>query len=71
MNAAKEKLLTTRQAGAYLKMSFRTLEGWRLEGRGPEFIRLEKRLVRYELNTLKAYAEASVDNSRRAQSAFR
>jgi predicted DNA-binding transcriptional regulator AlpA len=41
------ELLTTRETAGYLRLAVTTLEHWRLEGRGPKWIRLSKRQVRY------------------------
>lgn len=41
------ELLTTREAAGYLRLAVTTLEHWRLEGRGPDWIRLSSRQIRY------------------------
>ncbi len=42
-----ESLLTPRQAGEYLGLPETTLAQWRSQRRGPPYIKLESRLVRY------------------------
>jgi predicted DNA-binding transcriptional regulator AlpA len=41
------ELLTTRETAELLRLAITTLEHWRLEGRGPHFLRLSSRQVRY------------------------
>lgn len=48
-------LLTQRDTATRLNVSERTLEGWRLRGGGPQFVRLgtgSRRLVRYRSEDL-------------------
>jgi DNA-binding transcriptional MerR regulator len=52
---AREPLLTQRQAAAYLNVSIRTLQRWRLEGIGPPSIRLPNGYLRYRLADLEAW----------------
>lgn len=40
-------LLTPKEAAAFLRVSEKTLEGWRSKGTGPKFRRLGHRTVRY------------------------
>jgi len=47
-----DRLLTTRQAADYLNFDRRTLEGWRLRGGGPRFVRISARSVRYRRSDL-------------------
>jgi hypothetical protein len=54
-------LLTTRQAGLYVHLSPRTLDGYRSKKEGPEgppFIRLG-RTVRYRVEDLDAWIESN------------
>lgn len=47
--------LTPKEAAAYLRMSERTLEGWRRAGRGPQFARPGGKLVRYRFSDLERW----------------
>jgi hypothetical protein len=49
-------LLTTRQAAAWLGLSPSTLQDWRVYGGGPEFLKIGKRRVAYELAELQRFA---------------
>lgn len=49
------KLLTPREVAEYLGIPESTLAQWRSQGRGPQFIKLESRLVRYRRSDLDAY----------------
>ena len=41
------KVLTTKEAAEFLRVSERTLQRWRDEGRGPRFTEPEPRVIRY------------------------
>lgn len=63
----KPQLLTTEQARIYLggedePLKINTMEGWRVQGVGPRFIKLG-RLVRYRVEDLDAYLEAQTRQS--------
>ena len=47
-------LLTENEAAKYLRVSVRTVQGWRCSGGGPPFVRLG-RLVRYRDTALEAW----------------
>ncbi len=49
--------LTTEQAAAIIGANKRTLDNWRSLGRGPAYVKLSKRLVRYLLSDVQAYIE--------------
>ena len=57
-----ETLLTTRQVAELLQLKEATLEQWRWNGRGPEFIKLN-RAVRYRRSAVEAFANARVFTS--------
>jgi Helix-turn-helix domain len=44
--------INTDAAAVYLDVSKRTLEEWRRAGRGPQFIKIGKKIVRYEIAEL-------------------
>jgi hypothetical protein len=49
-------VMTTKEAGRFLGLSHRTLEDWRLNGRGPRF-RVWGRMVRYHIADLLAFVD--------------
>jgi len=49
------KLLNEAQAAEYLAVSPRTLQAWRFYGRGPRWIKLSARCVRYAKDDLDAW----------------
>lgn len=55
---ANPYLLTTEQAGEFLAVSPETLRTWRCRGRGPAFVVISGRSVRYRVEDLKAWADA-------------
>jgi hypothetical protein len=52
-------LMTTEEAARWLRSAPRTLERWRHSGKGPKYIRLTPRCVRYRLADLEAWATAN------------
>ncbi|MAN72937.1 MAG: hypothetical protein CME84_02445 [Henriciella sp.] len=53
-------LMCTKQAARFLGISHRTLENWRQQGIGPDFVRLPPKLVRYRKEDLLAWMNLSV-----------
>ena len=51
------RLLTTEQAAAIIGANRRTLDNWRGLGRGPVYVKLNARNVRYSLADLTAFIE--------------
>ena len=63
-----ESLLTPRQASEFLGIPESTLAQWRSQRRGPPYIKLESRLIRYRRSDLEVYigqhlVEAEVDKT--------
>ena len=56
--SAQKALLTPDRAAEFLSVSPETLAQWRSQQRGPAYIKLEARLVRYRLSDLESYIEA-------------
>lgn len=56
------ELLTPEEAGHILKISPGTLTNWRVQGRGPRFVRTGRR-IRYTRNDLAAYVAARTQQS--------
>ena len=50
--------LTTEQAAGALGLSRRTLEGWRVSGGGPSFVKLTRGVVRYRPEDLQRWLTA-------------
>lgn len=51
----RSKFITTKEAARLLSISHRTLEKWRLEQKGPAFLKLG-RVVRYDREAILALA---------------
>lgn len=49
-----DEVLTPREVAAILKVSVRTLESWRSQGRGPRWVKVEG-LIRYPGRYLQSY----------------
>jgi predicted DNA-binding transcriptional regulator AlpA len=49
--ATREQLLSTKEAADYCKLSPRTMEGYRVKGKGPVYYKLGNR-VRYSVSDL-------------------
>jgi len=59
----QKELVTTDDAAKYLgNLKTNTLEGWRIRGYGPRYIKVG-RLVRYDLADLDAYIQAQTRRS--------
>lgn len=50
-------LITETEAAKFLNFSISTLRNWRSEGKGPEFIKISQRTVRYRRRELNAWSE--------------
>lgn len=55
MAAVNESLLTPKQAAEYLSMPETTLAQWRSQRKGPPYVKLEGRLVRYRRSELEEW----------------
>lgn len=62
------ELFSTKQAAQYLGVSHRTLEGWRLRGGGPRYLRLgARKCVRYRLEDLTQFVGGRLTESTSAE----
>lgn len=57
-----KRLLTTNEAGEYLNIAPGTLQNWRSERRGPPFVTLSARMVRYKLSDLEEWIQKNSTN---------
>lgn len=48
-------LLTETEAAKYLNLTNRALQSWRYQGRGPRFVKISARAIRYRLEDLEAW----------------
>lgn len=60
MTNERRALLTCREAAEFLGVPEGTLAQWRSQRRGPSFVKLEGRLVRYRLADLESYLSGRV-----------
>lgn len=56
--AARQPLMTTPEAAAYLKFSEETLKDWRRDNTGPAYIKIHGAHVRYRVRDLDAWLDA-------------
>ncbi len=56
---AGKKYLRSKEAGKYLGLSHKTLDKWRVSGRGPQFHKIGGK-IRYVLDDLEEFAAKSV-----------
>jgi len=61
-NASKEALLNEAQAANYLNVSVRTLQQWRISGKGPLYTKIS-RAVRYRPEDVEAFVARGVARS--------
>lgn len=60
MEIHKNGLLTTKAAARHLSLSPKTLEKWRAQRRGPRFVKIGNKAVRYSKSDIEAFvAEGS------------
>lgn len=59
---SQEGLVDERAAAEYLGVALRTVQWWRVVGRGPRFVKLG-RLVRYRIGDLVAFVEERLRSS--------
>tara|TARA_B100000427_G_scaffold195974_1_gene162881 strand:- start:37 stop:291 length:255 start_codon:yes stop_codon:yes gene_type:complete len=52
-----DRLIGENEAAAFLCYSVRALQGWRVKGGGPQFIKVSARSIRYRRRDLIAWAE--------------
>jgi hypothetical protein len=58
-----QRLLTSAEAAEMLSLSPRTLEKWRSTGGGPKYLIIGKKVVRYRLDIIEAFAAARLFGS--------
>lgn len=58
-NRIRADLLTPEEFGAMLDVSLHTIESWRKKGRGPDFVRLERR-VYYRIADIQKWIRENV-----------
>ena len=51
----QQKLVNDKDAAKYLDLATQTLRNWRFLGKGPRYIKMSKRCVRYKLEDLEAW----------------
>jgi len=57
------ELINERAGGEFLGLTDRTMQAYRQRGRGPPFVRISSRCIRYRRFDLKAWAEARMRSS--------
>ena len=53
-----DRLLNETEAAQFIGFSIRALQGWRVKGGGPRFVKISGRAVRYRRRDLIGWAEA-------------
>ena len=56
--AAAEEYMTPAEVAAKLKLSTRTLQGWRSSGAGPPYARISATVVRYPVTGFREFCES-------------
>lgn len=52
---SENRLLNEKQAASYLGLSVSTLQAWRWRGRGPAYLKLGGRTIRYRMADLDSF----------------
>ncbi len=60
---ARSPLLTEVDAAAYLNLTRRALQAWRYQGRGPRYVKISARAVRYRPEDLESWVESLLRSS--------
>ncbi len=53
-----DRLINENEAAAFVGYTVRALQGWRVKGGGPKFIKVSARSIRYRRRELIAWADA-------------
>jgi excisionase family DNA binding protein len=69
MVTRSELLLTPKEAAEFLGIPLGTLAQWRSQRRGPPYIKLEERLVRYRRSDLEEYLAGRLVGTNRLEDA--
>lgn len=56
-------LLTEIEAAKYLQLTRRALQAWRCQGKGPKFVKISARAVRYRQDDLEQWVEDRLRSS--------
>lgn len=56
-------LLTETEAAKLIGFSIRTIQKWRMVGRGPQHVRVSSRAIRYRREDIDAWIESSLRSS--------
>ncbi|MCA9646081.1 MAG: helix-turn-helix domain-containing protein [Acidobacteria bacterium] len=56
-------LLTEVEAATYLNLTRRALQAWRYQGRGPKYVKISARAVRYRVEDLQHWVETRLRTS--------
>jgi len=60
---AGSPLLTEVDAAEYLSLTRRALQAWRYQGRGPKYVKISARAVRYRPEDLESWVETRLRSS--------
>lgn len=52
------KYMSPQEAATYCGVSAKTLEGWRRQGIGPPYIKVSRKLIKYNVNALDLWLES-------------
>ncbi len=53
-----DRMIDEKEAAGFIGYTIRTLQGWRVKGGGPEFIKVSERSIRYCRRDLIAWADS-------------
>lgn len=58
-----DRLINENEAAGFIGYTIRALQGWRVRGGGPRFVKVSGRSIRYRRRDLIAWAEARLKSS--------
>lgn len=62
MDKATETYVTTKEAAAITGLAVQTLHNWRLEAKGPAYVRAGRKAIRYSTTALHEWMQARTVN---------
>jgi len=66
-----DMLINERQAAEFLGVTKQCMSNWRYTGKGPRYVEVSRKCIRYRMKELKEFVEDRIRNSTSESSAYR
>ncbi|MFT6558341.1 helix-turn-helix transcriptional regulator [Sneathiella sp.] len=60
---SQDRLMTEKEAAAFMGYTMRALQNWRLRGGGPNYVKVSSRSIRYRFRDINDWIEARIINN--------